>query len=185
MSPPAPTLADQQRAFDAFRRVSDEERPHEALGQRPPASRYAPSPRPCPDKVASPEYAAGVEVRRVRGNGEIKWAGERIFLSEALIGEPVGLVWRDDRLWTVRFGHLEIGRLDGYALRIIKTPVRALPMYPVGHDPRRKRVLRSGRRAPHPPPRPATMRRIPHRRRPRCPTSSTRAAWSRPITPAK
>ncbi len=41
--------------------------------------------------------------------------GERVFLSEALIGEPVGLVRHDDRLWTVRFGHLEIGRLDGYA----------------------------------------------------------------------
>ena len=130
MSPPAPTLADQQRAFDAFRRVYNEERPHEALGQRPPASRYAPSPRPYPDKVASPEYAEGVEVRRVRSNGEIKWAGGRVFVSEALIGEPVGLVRYDDRLWTVRFGHLEIGRLDGYALRIIKTPVRALPMYP-------------------------------------------------------
>ena len=94
MSPPAPTLADQQRAFDAFRRVYNEERPHEALGQRPPASRYAPSPRPYPDKVASPEYAEGVEVRRVRSNGEIKWAGERVFLSEALVGEPVGLVRR-------------------------------------------------------------------------------------------
>ena len=81
MNPPAPTLADQQRAFDAFRRVSDEE--------RPPASRYAPSPRPYPGKVESPEYAAGVEVRRVRSNGEIKWAGERVFVSEALIGEPV------------------------------------------------------------------------------------------------
>ena len=130
MSPPAQTLADQQRAFDAFRRVYNEERPHEALGQRPPASRYAPSPRPYPDKVASPDYAAGVEVRRVRSNGEIKWAGERVFVSEALIGEPVGLVRFADRLWTVRFGHLEIGRLDGYALRIIKTRVRALPMYP-------------------------------------------------------
>ncbi len=130
MSPPAQTLADQQRAFDVFRRVSDEERPHEALGQRPPASRYAPSPRPYPGKVESPEYPEGVEVRRVRSNGEIKWAGERVFVSEALVGEPVGLVRYDDRLWTVRFGHLEIGRLDGYALRIIKTPVRALPMYP-------------------------------------------------------
>ena len=130
MSPPAPTLADQQRAFDAFRRVYNEDRPHEALGQRPPASRYAPSPRPYPGKVESPEYPAGVEVRRVRSNGEIKWAGGRVFVSEALVGEPVGLVRYDDRLWTVRFGHLEIGRLDGYALRIIKTPVRALPMYP-------------------------------------------------------
>ena len=65
-----------------------------------------------------------------------------MFVSEALVGEPVGLVRYDDRCWTVRFGHLEIGRLDGYALRIIKTPVRALPnvsglalpMSSVGHE---------------------------------------------------
>ena len=50
-----------------------------------------------------------------------------MFVSEVLIGEPVGLVLHDDRLWMVRLGHLEIGRLDGYALRIIKTPVRAYP----------------------------------------------------------
>ncbi len=68
-------------------------------------------------------------MRRVRSNREIKWPRERVFLSEALIGEPMGLVRPDDRIWTVRFGHLEIGRLDGYALRIIKTPVRALSMY--------------------------------------------------------
>ena len=129
MSPPAATLADQQRAFDAFRRVYNEERPHKALGQRPPASRYAPSPRPYPCKVASPEYGDGVEVRRVRSNGEIKWAGERVFLSEALVGEPVGLVRHDDRSRAIRFGHLEIGLLDGHAMRIIKTPVRALPMH--------------------------------------------------------
>ena len=52
------------------------------------------------------------------------------FLSEALVGEPVGLVRHDDRNWAVRFGHLEIGLLDGQAMRIIKTPGRALPMYP-------------------------------------------------------
>ena len=129
MSPPAPTLADQQRAFDAFRRVYNEERPHEALGQRPPASRYAPSPRPYPRKIASPEHPAGVAVQRVRSNGEIKWAGERIFLSAALIGEPVGLVPYDDRRWAILFGHMEVGLLDGHAMRIIKTPVRVSPMY--------------------------------------------------------
>ena len=68
------------------------------------------------------------------GNDEGAWGwGRRCaqrIVREALVGEPVGLVRHDDRLWTVRFGHLEIGRLDGYALRIIKTPVKALPMYP-------------------------------------------------------
>jgi hypothetical protein len=31
-------------------------------------------------------------VRRVRSNGQIKWAGELIFVGEALVGEPVGVI---------------------------------------------------------------------------------------------
>jgi len=70
----------------------------------------------------------GAGMTRARGGWGRRCAGR--IVREALVGEPVGLVRHDDRLWTVRFGHLEIGRLDGYALRIIKTPVKALPMYP-------------------------------------------------------
>ena len=131
MNPPAAGMEEQQRAFDAFRRLYNCERPHEALGQVPPAALYAPSPRPYPCKLTSPEYGADVVVRRVGGNGEIKWAGGRVFLSEALVGEPVGLAPCGDRCWTILFGRMEIGLLDGYALRIIKTPVRVSPMYPV------------------------------------------------------
>ena len=47
--PPRPSLPAQQRAFDRFRRLYNEERPHEALAQQPPATRYAPSPRPVED----------------------------------------------------------------------------------------------------------------------------------------
>src|SRR5262249_35530510 len=49
-APPAATLAAQQRRFNRFRREFNEERPHEALGQKPPASLYRASPRryPCP-----------------------------------------------------------------------------------------------------------------------------------------
>ena len=54
MSPPATTLADQQRAFDAFRRVYNEERPHKTLGQRPPASRYDPVAAPLPRQSLKP-----------------------------------------------------------------------------------------------------------------------------------
>ena len=41
-------LAEAQRAFDAWREVYNFERPHEALGQQVPASRYRPSQRPMP-----------------------------------------------------------------------------------------------------------------------------------------
>ena len=35
--------------------------------------------------------------------------GKRVYLSEALCGEPVGLMPQDDRYWTIHFGPLKIG----------------------------------------------------------------------------
>ena len=70
-------------------------------------------------------------VRRVRTNGEIKWNGGRVYLSEALCGEPVGLMPQDDRYWTVHFGPLQIGVLDSYTYRTLHTPTLVLPMSPV------------------------------------------------------
>ncbi len=130
-SPPRANGRRQQQAFDRFRRSYNTERPHEALGQRPPAFLYTPSFRPYPASVGSPDYEAEVTVRRVRGNGEIKWKGDLVYVSETLKGEPVGLVRQDDRSWAVRFGPLLIGLLDDHTKRIAKTPVKVLPMSPV------------------------------------------------------
>ena len=130
-SPPQSTWQRQQRTFHTFRSSYNQERPHEALGQQPPAGRYHPSPRPYPSRVRSPEYDAGTTVRRVRTNGEIKWQGQRVYLSEALCGEPVGLTPQDDRFWTIRYGPLQIGLLDCYANRTLHTPTLVLPMSPV------------------------------------------------------
>ena len=102
-----------------------------ALGQQPPARHYGLSLRGYPDRVCSPEYEAEVTVRRVRTNGEIKWRGDTIYVSEALTGEPVGLVPQDDRFWTIRFGPLSIGLLDDHARCVLHTPTKVLPMSPV------------------------------------------------------
>jgi transposase InsO family protein len=127
-SPPKGTRRKQQRAFDTFRQSYNQERPHEALEQQPPARHYGPSSRSYPNRVDSPEYEVGVTVRRVRSNGEIRWKGNKIYLSEALRGEPIGLVAQDDRYWTVRFGPLEIGLLDDHACSILHTPTKVSPM---------------------------------------------------------
>jgi transposase InsO family protein len=58
-------LAEAQRAFDEWRTVYNLERPHEALGQEVPASRYRPSPRAMPDRVPTVAYDEGEIVRRV------------------------------------------------------------------------------------------------------------------------
>src|SRR4029077_14495182 len=82
--PPADNVPAQQQRFDDFRAIYNNERPHEALGQKTPASLYEPSPRPYPDRIDDPSYDADVAIRRVRSNGQIKWAGELIFVGEAL-----------------------------------------------------------------------------------------------------
>ena len=110
--PPAADARAQQIRFDAFRRHYNEQRPHEALGQRPPHEVYTPSPREMPDRVAEPWYDADHEVRRVRPPGTIKWKGEQVFISEALAGELVGIAELGTGDHVVRFCNRDIGLLD-------------------------------------------------------------------------
>jgi hypothetical protein len=112
VNPPAANARAQQRRFDEFRRVFNEVRPHEALGQTPPARHYHPPPSAYSGRLREPDYPSDHAVRRVRHSGEIKWRGERVFLSEALIGEPVGLAAIGDGLWLVRYGPIELGHVD-------------------------------------------------------------------------
>ena len=130
-TPPRANRRQQRQAFDRFRRSYNTERPHEALGQLPPARLYVPSPRTFPSRLRSPEYGAEVTVRRVRSNGQIKWKGGLVYLSEALIGEPVGLEQQDEGIWAIRFGPLVIGTLDDVRGRVDRTPTKVLPMSPV------------------------------------------------------
>ena len=51
-------------------------------------------------------------MRRVRSNGEIKWGGEFVYVSEALVGEPVGIAETDSGDWLVRFADVPIGLID-------------------------------------------------------------------------
>lgn len=114
--PPANNPPEQQARFDAFRRHYNEERPHEALGQRPPAEAYTPSPRAMPFRADDPWYDADHRVRRVRSNGEIKWKGAFVFISEALVEELVGIAELETGDHVVRFCDLDIGLIDRHGL---------------------------------------------------------------------
>jgi transposase InsO family protein len=121
-SPPARSLREQLGRLRDFQRLYNEERPHAALGNTTPAEHYACSPRRWDGILREPEYPAAAALRRVHRNGAIRWRGAEIYLSEALIGEPVGLIERQDGGWTVHYGPIELGVIDhrGDRLRKLK-----------------------------------------------------------------
>jgi len=110
--PPAVTRAEQQTRLNNWREDFNTNRPHEALGQRCPATLYEPSPRGFPAEIRDWEYPADHHVRRVGVKGYIKWRDGGIYLSEALRGETVALVQRDDGDWTIRFRGFDLATLD-------------------------------------------------------------------------
>lgn len=116
--PPGANRQAQQRKFNRFRQEFNEERPHEALDMATPASVYAPSPRPMPDKLPPLAYPDRFEVRYVSANGGIRWNKAWVNVSVTCAGEYVGLEEIDDGVWNVYFGPLKLGRLLERFMRI-------------------------------------------------------------------
>ena len=133
--PAAGHRASQQRRFNAFRDEFNNHRPHEALDQDTPASRYQPSPRPFPAKLSPLEYPSHYEMRLVSRNGGIRWSSQWVNVSHVLGGEYVGLEEIDDGIWDVYFGRLKLGRFHERTMRIVDALGRSerrrlLPMSP-------------------------------------------------------
>lgn len=122
VGPPAATLAAHQQRLAAFVEEYNWVRSHEALGRRTPGSVYQPSPRPYPAKLPPIEYAAGTLVRQVRHNGEIRWRGHLLYLSEVLAQEPVGFTPIGETTWAVHYSFHPLGTFDERTLTI--TPAR-------------------------------------------------------------
>lgn len=107
--PPATSLRDQLERLRSFQRIYNEERPHQALGNDTPSQHYECSPRSFDGVLRAPEYGDGETTRRVRHNGEIRWRGQTIYITEALVGEPIGLTENADGSFTARYGPISLG----------------------------------------------------------------------------
>ena len=119
--PPARSLVAQQQRFDSFRQEYNEQRPHEALGQATPASVYEPSARQYPERLPEPRgYPEDWEKRNVRQNGEFRWQGEYIYLSQSLAGQEIGLELVGEGRWAVHFETLRLGVLDERKKRLVE-----------------------------------------------------------------
>jgi len=85
-------LADVQHAFDHWRATYNLERPHEALGQDVPASRYQPSQRAMPDRPPKIEYDDREIVRSVSTTkGYVSFKGRLWKVPEAFCGERLAI----------------------------------------------------------------------------------------------
>jgi transposase InsO family protein len=102
-----------QHEFDRWRDQYNLVRPHEALGQKPPASRYATSSRRFPDHLPPVEYDTDDVVRKVRGSGQAQYNRHQFFVGEGLSGEWIALrPTREDGIYKVFFCNQEIRTLD-------------------------------------------------------------------------
>ena len=138
MKPPGANLAAQQRMFDRFRHEYNDERPHEALGDRPPARVYALSLRPFPATLRSPDYDSDVQVRLLDPAGRICFEGKKLLLTRTLGGEPVGLRPVAEGRFELRYGPLVLGVLDARG----KEKLRVVPLA--------SKVPEPGNEAPNP-----------------------------------
>jgi hypothetical protein len=105
-------MAAQQREFDRFRIYFDNERPHEACGQKPPATVYRRSERGYPTKLPDIEYPGFYRVRHVHSGGALKWQNKEIYLSSVLIGEYIRLDQIDNDIWKIYFSFYPVCILD-------------------------------------------------------------------------
>jgi hypothetical protein len=107
-------LPEAQRALDDWRLVYNLERPHEALGQEVPASRYRPSSRPMPAKLPVVEYDDGEILRTVdTTRSYISFKGRHWRMPQAFRGERVAIRSRaQDGLYAVCFGAHQIAEID-------------------------------------------------------------------------
>lgn len=131
-----------QSLLDPWRDVYNLQRPHEAIGLKPPASRYRPSERAMPTRPSEHEPSPGQEARVVKEGGHVRFAGRRWYLGKAWDQETIGLRENEaeDGVTDVFFGPYRIAQLDrrsGAADRVRRVPVgRSAPSLNTPHAER-------------------------------------------------
>lgn len=124
--PPAHSMVGQQRRFKRFLKEYNDERPHEALGQRTPVSVYHSSERSFPARLPELEYPGYYDVRKVTHSGTVYWKGGQVYISNLLSGEWVGLNEIDENAWDVYYAQVPLGRFKQKDMKGRSTPYATL-----------------------------------------------------------
>lgn len=119
VNPPKRNRKLQQKAFDEFIYEYNFERPHEALGQKTPATAYQKSINRYWSSLNKERYNYDAVTRKVNRNGEIKWKRKAIYISKALVGEYIELKQRENYLWEIWFSHHNLGILNLHTGKVL------------------------------------------------------------------
>jgi putative transposase len=115
--PAGSNFLQQQGRFDDFIEYFNQERPHQALAMKSPASRYNPSPRPYRG-LPELEYPFHDKTVTVTTCGRICIAQKKVNLSVVFAGQKVGIKQVDDRIWLTSFMSYDLGYFDEDACRL-------------------------------------------------------------------
>jgi transposase InsO family protein len=107
-------LGEAQRAFDWWREVYNFERPHEALGQEVPASRYRQSARAMPDRLPEVDYDAHEILRTVSSTkAYVRFKGRLWSVPKAFRGERLAIRQLTvDGKYAICFGAHQVAKID-------------------------------------------------------------------------
>lgn len=99
-----------------WRGVYNTLRPHEALGDVPPVTRWRPSPRPRPAVLPAVVYDSGSVLRTVSSTGTISFKGHTILCGRGIAQQPVRICEQDQE-WIVYYAARAIRVLSTHNLR--------------------------------------------------------------------
>jgi len=109
-------LAAAQAAFDHWRPIYNQQRPHEALDLQVPATRYHASPFSFPTMLPPIDYGpegSDCMIRLVRGQGAISFRNHAYFVGRGLIGELVAVrPTTIDGQFAVYYCHQQVTTID-------------------------------------------------------------------------
>jgi putative transposase len=126
-TPPGKNLVEQRLRLRRFQKEYNYERPHEALEQKPPASYYQVPQKRWDGILRKPEYNRQVmEVRKVCPSGCLWLNQEEFFISNAMIGEYIGLKEAEDGSVEAYYGPVYLGKLKKKGLERPKMKPRKM-----------------------------------------------------------
>jgi transposase InsO family protein len=106
------TLNEHQNVFNEWKRVFNEERPHEALDMKVPADIYVKSEKKYPGEYIELRYGKGFITRYVNDRGYINYDNRRVFIGNPFSGYHIGIKINTDAAMEVWFSSIYLGKIN-------------------------------------------------------------------------